>query len=79
MRPTLEEDETIAERADALDIPEGAFALYRQLEKERDGDGDGCSWRSGFDATYDLACLLGAGEGPPPALPKYRVVIVDEL
>ena len=79
VRPTLEEDETIAERADALDIPEGAFALYRQLEKERDGDGDGCSWRSGFDATYDLACLLGAGEGPPPALPKYRVVIVDEL
>ncbi len=79
VRPTLEEEETIAERADALDIPEGAFALYRQLEKERDGDGDGCSWRSGFDATYDLACLLGAGEGPPPALPKYRVVIVDEL
>ena len=81
VRPTLEEDETLAERADALDIPVGAFALYRQIEKERadDGDGEGCSWRTGFDATYDLACVLSNSESPPPALPKYRVVIVDEL
>ena len=79
VRSTLDEDETVVGRADALDIPEGAFSLYRQLEKERAGDGDGCDWRTGFDATYDLACLLSDGESPPPALPKYRVVIVDEL
>lgn len=78
VRPTLDEDESVAERADALDIPEGAFALFRQLEKERSGDGEGWSWRSGFDATYDLACLLTDSDTPPP-LPRYRVVIVDEL
>lgn len=79
VRPTLDEDETAGERAEALDVPEGAFALYRQLEKERAGDGDGCRWRSGFDATYDLARLLTDGDAPPPPLPRYRVVIVDEL
>lgn len=78
VKPALEEDETIAMRAAALDIPEGIFALYRQMEKERAGDGDECRWRTGFDATYDLACLLTDGD-TPPALPRYRVVIVDEL
>jgi superfamily I DNA/RNA helicase len=78
VRPAPEEDETVAMRAEALDIPEGIFALYRQMEKERAGDDDECRWRTGFDATYDLACLLTDGD-PPPALPRYRVVIVDEL
>lgn len=78
VRPALEEDETVAMRADALDIAEGVFALYRQLEKERAGDGEACRWRTVFDATYDLACLL-TGSDPPPTLPKYRMVIVDEL
>ncbi|HRP26483.1 ATP-dependent helicase [Thauera sp.] len=79
VRPDLDEDETVALRADALDIPEAIFALYRQLEKARAGDGEACLWRTRFDPTYDLACLLTAPDAEPPALPRYRVLIVDEL
>ncbi len=74
----LDEDETVATRAEALNVPEGLFALYRQLEKARAGDGEGCLWRTVLDATFDLACALAEG-GVAVRLPAYRVVIVDEL
>ena len=78
VRPELDDGETIEERAELLGIPEGVFLLYRHLERERAGDGVGPRWRTEFDATYDLACLLQAGEVQVP-LPEYRIVIVDEL
>lgn len=78
VRPELEDGETIEERAELLGIPEGVFLLYRHLERERAGDGVGPRWRTEFDATYDLACLLQGGEVQVP-LPEYRIVIVDEL
>lgn len=76
--PLLDEDETLASRAEAINVPEGLFALYRQLEKARSGEGDGCRWRTVLDATFDLAMVLARGE-EPVSLPGYRVVIVDEL
>lgn len=76
--PELDEDDTVAARAEAINVPEGLFALYRQLEKSRAGDGDGCLWRAELDATFDLAALL-AHAGVAVRLPAYRVVIVDEL
>ncbi|NMG75919.1 UvrD-helicase domain-containing protein [Aromatoleum diolicum] len=76
--PELDEDETVASRAEALDVPEGLFVLYQHMEKSRAGDGDGCAWRTVLDATFDLAVLLAQGE-LPARLSAYRVVIVDEL
>lgn len=76
--PALEDDETVASRAEELDVPEGLFAVYRQMEKDRAGFGDGCLWRAALDATFDLASLLAQGEAPT-RLAAYRVVIVDEL
>ncbi len=76
--PALAEDETVAARAEALDVAEGLFVLYRQLEKTRAGDGEGCRWRTVLDATFDLAERLARGEAPV-RLPGFRVVIVDEL
>lgn len=76
--PEIDDDDTVASRAEALNVPEGLFALFRQLEKMRAGDGDGCAWRTEFDATYDLATLLTRGQ-EPVGLPGYRVVIADEL
>ena len=76
--PEIEDDDSVASRAEALNVPEGLFALFRQLEKARAGDGDGCAWRTEFDATYDLAMLLTQGN-VPVSLPGYRVVIADEL
>ncbi|PKO82336.1 MAG: hypothetical protein CVU19_02275 [Betaproteobacteria bacterium HGW-Betaproteobacteria-13] len=76
--PEIDEDDSVASRAEALNVPEGLFALFRQLEKARAGDGDGCAWRTEFDATYDLAMLLTQGN-VPVSLPGYRVVIADEL
>jgi len=76
--PALDEDETVASRAEALNVPEGLFVLYRQLEKARTGNGDGCLWRTVLDATFDLAELLKRGDAPV-RLPDFRVVIVDEL
>ena len=78
VRPELEDGETIEERAELLDIPEGVFLLYRHLERERAGDGVGPRWRAEFDATYDLACLLQSEDVRIP-LPAYRIAIVDEL
>ncbi|MCK9259854.1 MAG: ATP-dependent helicase [Azoarcus sp.] len=76
--PEIGDEDSVASRAEALNVPEGLFALFRQLEKARAGDGDGCAWRTEFDATYDLAMLLTQGN-EPVSLPGYRVVIADEL
>jgi DNA helicase-2/ATP-dependent DNA helicase PcrA len=78
VKPGVEDGESIGERAGFLDLPESVFLLYCLMEAERAGHGDAPRWRAGFDATYDLACML-TSEDCAIELPAFRIVVVDEL
>ncbi|MBA5638784.1 ATP-dependent helicase [Duganella sp. LX20W] len=68
----------VEEAADLLNVPVTDYLLTTEYERLRLGSGEGAQFRGPFDATYDLACALGA-DGVGEDLPAYRVVVCDEL
>jgi DNA helicase-2/ATP-dependent DNA helicase PcrA len=71
----LEEDEI----SEAVGVPYStwlAIAAYEGIRLGRDND---TLFRARFDATYDLACLLDADPSAVTLLPRYRIILSDEL
>jgi DNA helicase II / ATP-dependent DNA helicase PcrA len=50
-----------------------------EYEKLRAGQDDRTAFRAPFDATYDLARLLDADPSTRTLLPRYRLILCDEL
>jgi DNA helicase-2/ATP-dependent DNA helicase PcrA len=71
----LDDDEI----SEAVGVPYStwlAIAAYEAIRLGRDND---TLFRGQFDATYDLACLLDADASGLPLLPRYRIILCDEL
>ncbi len=73
------DDKTEDEISDILGVTYStslAIMEYERIRLSRDAD---VLFRGPFDATYDLACLLDAEEGAAALLPRYRLILCDEL
>jgi DNA helicase-2/ATP-dependent DNA helicase PcrA len=71
----LDDDEI----SEAVGVPYStwlAIAAYEAIRLGRDND---TLFRGQFDATYDLACLFDADASALPLLPRYRIILCDEL
>jgi len=71
----LEEDEI----SEAVGVPYSTWLAITAYEAIRLGRDNDTLFRSQFDATYDLACLLDADASALPLLPRYRIILCDEL
>lgn len=65
--------------ADALNVPLTDYLWALEYESLRQGGLGEVLFRGPFDATYDLARLLGDDPLAAQALPDYRLVLGDEL
>lgn len=72
-------DRTEDEVSDALGVTFSTFLTIMEYERIRLGRDSEVLFRGRFDATYDLACMLDADPSAPPLLPRYRIVLCDEL
>ena len=70
------DDDDIGE---TVGVPYSTFLVLKQFETIRLGRDNDTLFRSQFDATYDLACLLDADSSALPLLPRYRIILCDEL
>ncbi|MBA5604015.1 ATP-dependent helicase [Duganella sp. FT3S] len=69
----------VEDAAELLNVPVTDYLVTMEYERLRLGSGEGAQFRGPFDATYDLACALGADGAGADDLPAYRVVVCDEL
>jgi DNA helicase-2/ATP-dependent DNA helicase PcrA len=67
------------EISDALGVPFSTCLAIREYERIRLGRDNDVLFRGQFDATYDLACMLDADPSTLALLPRYRIVLCDEL
>jgi superfamily I DNA/RNA helicase len=67
------------EIADAIGVPYSTYLAIREYEAIRLGRDNDTLFRSQFDATYDLACQLDADPALASLLPRYRIILCDEL
>jgi DNA helicase-2/ATP-dependent DNA helicase PcrA len=84
MADVLERDEQLVspDYAAAIGVEYTQLKIYLAFEKIRRANPERPAFRSPFDATYDLACLLHEGEAVKhyDAWPKtLRVLVVDEM
>lgn len=73
------EGRTDDEISDALGVPFSTCLAIMAYEKIRLGGDNEVLFRGQFDATYDLACMLDADPSVLPLLPRYRIILCDEL
>lgn len=74
-----QEDLDLGEAAFQLGLPLTDYLWIIEYEKRRAGSFGEIAVRAPFDATYDLACLLGDEPATLAAFPAYRLVVADEL
>jgi DNA helicase-2/ATP-dependent DNA helicase PcrA len=67
------------EVAEAVGVPYSTWLAIQEYEAIRLGRDNDTLFRSEFDATYDLACLLDADPSLVSLLPRYRIILCDEL
>jgi DNA helicase-2/ATP-dependent DNA helicase PcrA len=67
------------EICDVLGVPFSTWLAISEYETIRLGRDDKVLFRGRFDATYDLACMLDADPAVRPLLPRYRIILCDEL
>ena len=65
--------------SDALGAPFSTCLAIMEYERIRLGRDNEVLFRGQFDATYDLACMLDADPSVLPLLPRYRIILCDEL
>ncbi len=78
----LEEDDegmSLEETAERLSIPITDYLWTLEYERTRLGTFDEVRFRGPFDATYDLARHFHEDSETKNALPRYRLVVGDEL
>ena len=71
----LEDDEV----GEAAGVPYSTWLALREYEAIRLGRDNDTLFRAPFDATYDLACMLDKDASALPLLPRYRIILCDEL
>ena len=71
----LDDDEI----SEAVGLPYSTWLAITAYETIRLGRDNDTLFRARFDATYDLACLLDADASTLPLLPRYRIILCDEL
>jgi DNA helicase-2/ATP-dependent DNA helicase PcrA len=71
----LSEDEV----SDALGVSYSTALTIREYEQIRLRSRGDVLFRGPFDATYDLACMLGRDRALRSALPRARIILCDEL
>lgn len=71
----LEEDEI----SEAVGLPYSTWLAITAYEAIRLGRDNDTLFRARFDATYDLACLLDTDASALSLLPRYRLILCDEL
>jgi DNA helicase-2/ATP-dependent DNA helicase PcrA len=67
------------EVCDILGVTYSTGLAIMEYERLRLGQDDEVQFRGPFDATYDLACLLDADPSLRALLPRYRIILCDEL
>jgi DNA helicase-2/ATP-dependent DNA helicase PcrA len=67
------------ELSDVLGVPYSTYLTALAYEKIRQGYDGEVLFRGPFDATYDLACMLDADPSLRALLPRYRIILCDEL
>lgn len=73
------EDLTDDEVSDTLGLSFSTALTIKEYEQIRHrGEGD-IRFRGPFDATYDLACMLDANSAIRSQLPRWRIILCDEL
>lgn len=72
-------DATLEETAEQLAIPLTDYLATLEYERIRQGNLDEVLFRGLFDATYDLACQFRDFPETKGTLPRYRLVVGDEL
>ncbi|MET0941225.1 MAG: ATP-dependent helicase [Mesorhizobium sp.] len=72
-------EDGLAEAAEAAGEPLTDFLVAIAYERIRLGNGDHPLFRGPFDATYDLARLLGSMPGSGQIFAEHRVVVCDEM
>ena len=65
--------------SDALGAPFSTCLALMEYERIRLGRDHEALFRGQFDATYDLACMLDADPSVLALLPRYRIILCDEL
>ena len=73
------EERSDDEISDALGVPFSTCLAILEYERIRLGRDNETLFRGQFDATYDLACMLDADATVRPLLPRYRIILCDEL
>jgi superfamily I DNA/RNA helicase len=69
----------LEDSAEQLGIPLAHYLTFLEYEQLR-GANEGCAYfRGPFDATYDLASLLHNQTSLREQLPRYRLIVCDEL
>ena len=71
----MDEDEL----SEATGLPYSTYLTLKEYEAIRLGRDNDTLFRSQFDATYDLTCLLDADPSAVQLLPRYRIILCDEL
>ena len=74
-----DDDTTLSDVAEALSIPLADYLSTLEYERMRQGLFDQVLFRGPFDATYDLARQLREFPDSKNAMPRYRLVVGDEL
>lgn len=74
-----DDDTTLPDIAEALSIPLTDYLSTLEYERMRQGVFDQVLFRGPFDATYDLARQFQEFPDSKNALPRYRLVVGDEL
>ena len=67
------------EISEQLGLPLAQYLTLCEYEQIRLGHDDIAYFRGPFDATYDLARMLDADQSMRALLPRYRLIICDEL
>lgn len=67
------------EISEQLGLPLAQYLTFCEYEQIRLGNDDIAYFRGPFDATYDLARMLDAEQSVRALLPRYRLIICDEL
>lgn len=73
------EYQEVDEISERLGVQLSEYLATIEYEHIRLGNDDSAYFRGPFDATYDLARMLGADPSIQPLLPRYRLIICDEL
>lgn len=69
----------VEEAAEILKATLADYVGTVEYETLRQGGDDGVQFRGPYDATYDLATMLAQTPEAADTLPRYRVVVCDEL